>query len=84
MHRAQLEMPAHTKAVMCRTNNYKYIHRLEEDDQLYDLRTDPEERHNRIPDPELAGIRTRLRERLLDWMIKTADVVPRVRDRRLL
>ena len=78
----QLEMPAHTKAVMCRTQDFKYVHRLEEDDQLFDLRRDPEERHNRIHDAELADVRTQLRERLLDWMIATADVVPRDRDGR--
>ena len=35
------EGPEHTKAVMCRTKDYKYVRRLYESDELYDLRADP-------------------------------------------
>jgi hypothetical protein len=36
------EGPEHTKAVMCRTKDFKYVHRLYESDELYDLRkSDP-------------------------------------------
>ena len=35
------EGPEHGKAVMCRTRDYKYTHRLYESDELYDLRGGP-------------------------------------------
>ncbi len=35
------EGPEHSKAVMCRTEGYKYVRRLYEVDELYDLRRDP-------------------------------------------
>lgn len=78
----QAFMPEHGKAVMCRTREYKYIKRHAERDELYDLRADPGERVNRIDDPALAAVRTRLRERMLDWFVSTSDVVPREEDRR--
>ncbi|MBZ0300479.1 MAG: sulfatase-like hydrolase/transferase, partial [Anaerolineae bacterium] len=40
--------PEHTKAVMCRTLDYKYVYRLDEPDEFYDLRTDPGEQHNAV------------------------------------
>ena len=73
---------AHTKAMMCRTRDYKYVYRLYEQDELYDLRADPGEQHNRINDPALAEIRTQLHERLLRFMVETADHVPWQTDRR--
>jgi arylsulfatase A-like enzyme len=72
----QRRTPEHTKAAMCRTRDFKYVRRLYEQDELYDLRTDPGELHNRISDPELAQVRTELRERLLTWYLETCDVVP--------
>ncbi len=35
------EGPEHTKATMCRTAEHKYVRRLYESDELYDLRKDP-------------------------------------------
>lgn len=78
----QSEGPEHTKAVMCRTHDFKYVQRLYESDELYDLRSDPGERHNRIDDPALADARTRLRDRLLRFYLETTDVVPHDPDRR--
>lgn len=74
--------PAHTKAVMCRTQDFKYVRRLYETDELYDLRADPREQRNRIGDPALAGDLARLKERLLTFYLETADVVPHDPDRR--
>ena len=74
--------PEHTKAVMCRTRDYKYVMRLGESDELYDLRSDPGEEHNRIDDPSLAATRQTLRDRLLRFFLETADVVPFDADRR--
>jgi arylsulfatase A-like enzyme len=78
----QSEGPEHTKAVMCRTKKYKYMRRLYESDELYDLENDPEELHNRINDPALAKVLVQLRERLLTFFLETGDVVPHDSDRR--
>lgn len=67
---------AHTKAIMCRTADYKYVRRLYEADELYDLRDDPAELCNRIGDPAYADIAGHLRDRLLTHLFATADVVP--------
>ena len=76
------EGPEHTKAVMCRTSDFKYVRRLYEKDELYDLRNDPMELHNRIDDPSLADVLARLKDRLLTFYQETADVVPHETDRR--
>jgi len=76
------EFPYHTKATMCRTKNYKYVHRLYELDELYDLMKDPSEVNNVINDPEYCEIRNQLRERLLTWYQETCDVVPQMEDKR--
>jgi arylsulfatase A-like enzyme len=76
------EGPEHTKAVMCRTLDYKYVRRLYEQDELYDLRADPRELYNRIDDPSLAGVLSGLKERLLTFYLETGDVVPHETDRR--
>ncbi len=76
------DTPYHTKATMCRTKNFKYIHRLYEQDELYDLNKDPGEVQNVVDDPQYREIRNTLRERLLDWYQETCDVVPRKTDKR--
>ena len=74
--------PEHGKAIMCRTNEFKYVRRLYESDELYDLRADPGEVHNRIDDPALADVLAGLKERLLTHYLETCDVVPRDTDLR--
>jgi arylsulfatase A-like enzyme len=76
------EGPEHTKAVMCRTREFKYVRRLYEQDELYDLRQDPQELHNRIDDPALAGVLAAHKERLLTFYQETCDAVPFDTDRR--
>jgi arylsulfatase A-like enzyme len=76
------EGPEHTKATMCRTHSFKYVRRLYESDELYDLRDDPDERHNRIDDPALADELALLKDRLLTWYQETCDAVPHEADRR--
>ena len=73
---------AHLTGVMCRTRDYKYVRRLGESDELYDLRRDPGELDNRIADPALASVRAELRDRMLTFFLDTGDVVPRVTDKR--
>jgi arylsulfatase A-like enzyme len=72
----------HSKAVMCRTERYKYVRRLYESDEFYDLQTDPGETRNRIGDPSLAAEIARHRDRLLTFFLETGDVVPHALDRR--
>lgn len=74
--------PEHTKAAMCRTAEAKYVRRLYESDELYDLRTDPREERNVIDDPAYAGVRAALADRLLTWYQETADAVPMTPDER--
>ncbi len=76
------EGPCHTKAVMIRTREFKYVRRLYESDELYDLRSDAQELHNRIDDPSLADVLCELKERLLTFYLETGDVVPHDTDSR--
>ena len=76
------EGPEHGKAVMVRTKEYKYVRRLYEGDELYDLRDDPGELRNRLDDPRLAGVLAGLKERLLTFYLETGDAVPHKTDRR--
>lgn len=78
----QSDGPEHTKAVMCRTPRYKYVRRLDESDELYDLQADPAELHNRINDPTLSVTLLQLKDRLLTHFLQTADVVPWTPDQR--
>ena len=78
----QLEGAEHTKAVMVRTATHKYVRRLYESDELYDLVADPGERHNRIADPALRETLLSLKERMLTFFLETGDVVPHQPDMR--
>jgi uncharacterized sulfatase len=42
-------------------------------DELYNLRTDPVEAHNRIDDPDCAAVRKELHDRMLAWQDSTQD-----------
>lgn len=74
--------PEHTKATMCRTKRYKYVRRLYERDEFYDLLKDPLERHNLIDDPALQPEIARHREAMLNWYQETCDAVPKKLDQR--
>ncbi len=74
--------PYHSKAVMCRTKNYKYVNRLYEKDELYDLINDPAELINIIDDLKYKDTLIMLKERMLTWYVETCDVVPFKTDRR--
>lgn len=78
----QQKIPEHTKATMIRTSDYKYVQRLYELDELYDLREDPQELDNRIDDPQLVDQKHNLMERLLRFYQETGDVVPHHPDQR--
>ena len=78
----QLDAPYHGKAAMCRTATHKYVQRLYESDELYDLARDPGERRNLVAEPAYRGVLGELRLRLLRWYQETCDVVPRATDSR--
>ncbi len=73
---------AHGKAFMCRTARYKYVWRLTEPDEFYDLEKDPYERHNRIGNPAYELEIKKHRDELLSFLGQTADVVPWTPDAR--
>ncbi|MBW2061265.1 MAG: DUF4976 domain-containing protein [Deltaproteobacteria bacterium] len=70
------------KAAMCRTRTHKYVRRLYEKDELYDLERDPQELHNVIADKAYSQDLSQLKERMLSWYMETCDVVPYDTDRR--
>lgn len=78
----QSEGPEHTKAVMCRTASHKYVRRLYEPDELYDLRTDPSESCNRIDDASSSSVTAAMKERMLTFFLETGDAVPHTADER--
>ena len=82
VHLQALDGPEPTKAVMCRTAAHKYVRRLYEQDELYDLNADPQELHNRIGDPSLAAVLGELKEHMLSFFLDTGDVVPHELDSR--
>jgi len=61
---------------MIRTMTHTLIRRPGGQSELYDLAADPQELDNRYDDPACAEVRTALTERMLDWYVHTADVVP--------
>jgi len=73
----QFTMPeVHGKAVMIRSKEWKYVRRLYDTDELYDLRRDPDEVNNLVDDPDLEDVRRRLADAMLTWFIETGDQVP--------
>ncbi len=70
----------HTKAVMIRDQNYKYVKRLYEKDEFYDLSIG--ERLNLIDDEKYAEIIKVLDKKLLQWFFETSDSVPEKQDER--
>ena len=61
---------------MLRTQKYKYVSRLYESDELYDLEKDPHELRNLISDKRYSRVAAELREKTLRWLLATSDTVP--------
>lgn len=76
------EGPEHTKACMIRMGNIKYVMRLYEQDELYDLDKDPMELENRIKDPAYAETVLKMKLRMLKYYMETGDWVPNRKDLR--
>ena len=70
------------KVASLRTADWTYCRRLYEADELYDRRGDPGELTNLAHQPEHAATLAALRDRMLDWMMATADVFPWEEDAR--
>lgn len=76
------EKPWHGKAVMCRTKNFKYVARLYEMDEFYDLSMDPGEQHNQINNPKYMNMIAEHKQMMMHWYMETCDVVPQKTDNR--
>lgn len=70
------------KAISLRNDEYTYVYRLYESDELYDRATDPAETSNLIDRDDLAPLATRMKEEILAWLFATADVIPWAADPR--
>lgn len=70
------------KATMLRTQRYKYIKRMGESDELYDLENDPKELCNLAQEPACRELIHTFRETMLDWYQETCDIVPQKPDQR--
>lgn len=79
---AQTDDAAHAKAAMIRNEEYKYISRTTGEDEFYDLKKDPQERHNEINNPEYADWIVKMQIEQLRWYQRTTDVVPYEYDKR--
>lgn len=80
LHEQGKEGPEHTKATMIRMGNLKYIRRLYEKDELYDLDKDPKELYNVIDKDEYKEKLFEMKERMLTFYQETGDIVPNRRD----
>lgn len=67
---------------MIRMGDFKYVKRLYEKDELYDLANDPDELCNIIDEKRNQSIVAIFKARMLDWFIETGDIVPNRRDLR--
>ena len=76
----EMEGPEHTKAVMIRMGDLKYVYRLYEKDELYDLAKDPKELNNIIDLPEYQSDVVKMKMRMLQFMVETGDIVPDRKD----
>jgi len=59
--------------VSVRTDQWKYVHYVDEAGELYDLRNDPAERWNLFDNTSAQPIRDALRQQLLTWLIRSND-----------
>ena len=70
----------HPDAKMVRTDRWKYCYYVGEGAELFDLKADPQERHNLSGQPEVRAVEEDLRQRILDWLIgstETDQIAPR-------
>ena len=70
------------KAISLRTEQYTYVYRLYENDELYDRVTDPNETINLAQNPEHQKQLSTFKADVLDWLFTTADIIPWATDPR--
>jgi arylsulfatase A-like enzyme len=73
-----------TRTTMIRTHTHKLSLRPDGRSELYDLKKDPRELVNVYDDAKYAKTRQELETRMLEWYVRTSDVVPVGRDDRSL
>lgn len=71
------------RAVAMRTEDWTYVYRLYEEDELYDRTADPGETTNLSGAAAHAGTIRRLRDEVLSWLVETSDVIAPERDPRM-
>ncbi len=71
-----------TKATMIRSDQYKYVRRLYEPDEFYDMHADPGQLHNLIGNAAYARQIAEMKDAMLTWYQETCDVVPFAADSR--
>lgn len=70
-------------AVMCRTMQHKYVRRYYTGcHELFDMQADPGETRNVSGHPDYANVERLMETRLLDFFMRTGDVMPREPDAR--
>lgn len=73
----QLDYPESVcRTVMIRTLTHKLVVRTSGENELYDLVRDPRECRNVFFDQDYCQIKAELEAQMLQWYIRTADVVP--------
>ena len=65
-----------TRNVAMRTATHRYVYRPLGQNELYDIRTDPQELDNLYGQEASADDVRMLEARLLEWMVQTSDVTP--------
>lgn len=70
------------RAAMVRTNEYKYVYCPGDRDELYNLENDPSEIKNIADESEMKSVKAELKEKLLEWLLRTSDTVPLEHDKR--
>jgi hypothetical protein len=73
-----------SRTATIRTRDFKLTVRPDGQSELYDLRRDPQELNNVFGEGTYAGEQETLLVRMLNWYVRTSDVVSRGRDSRAL
>jgi arylsulfatase A-like enzyme len=71
------------RAIAMRSEDWTYVYRLYEDDELYDRHADPHETTSVADDPAHAARCRDLRDEILGWLVETSDVIAPQRDPRM-
>ncbi|MBD3292109.1 MAG: sulfatase-like hydrolase/transferase [Armatimonadia bacterium] len=73
---AKRDEVALSRCARIRTEEFAYTFCTNDVDELFDLRSDPDATRNVAGEPEYAEVSSRLRDRLLTWMLETSDALP--------